>query len=49
MTAHRVLKGGSVNYGTRGLRTIVRNWGVTEDRFWNFGFRIVVKRVKTQK
>ena len=44
VVVNRVLRGGSVDYGPGGLRSSIRNWYTPENRFWYFGFRIVVRK-----
>ena len=46
---HRVLRGGSILSDSGFLRTTERGWDKPERRYWSFGFRIVIKRVKAQK
>ncbi len=43
---YRVIRGGSFNSDTRGLRTAYRYWYEPEDRFWYVGFRVVKQRRK---
>jgi len=46
---YRVLRGGSYYFGSRYLRTADRIRGGAGGRYRNYGFRIVVRRVKAQK
>ena len=46
MRVLRVLRGGSVQNGSRGLRTTRRSSYLPEEWHWYGGFRIVVQRRK---
>ena len=40
----RVLRGGGYRSDPRYRRIIFRDWYGPEDRYWDFGFRIAVRR-----